>query len=90
LPQPPPAGDGKVTRELVLATALEMDGARALPTRRLGAALKRDPMVLCTQASSSVAGQTRTRRFFGYHEAFHVYVCVAAACQYAAIARLAG
>jgi len=27
---------------------------------------------------------------FGYHEAFHVYVCVAAACQYAAIARLAG
>jgi hemolysin III len=27
---------------------------------------------------------------FGYHEAFHVYVCVAAACQYAAIARFAG
>jgi hemolysin III len=27
---------------------------------------------------------------FGYHEAFHVYVCLAAACQYAAIARFAG
>ena len=27
---------------------------------------------------------------FGYHEAFHACVCVAAACQYAAIARFAG
>ena len=27
---------------------------------------------------------------FGYHEVFHVYVCAAAACQYAAIVRLAG
>jgi hemolysin III len=27
---------------------------------------------------------------FGYHEVFHVYVCAAAACQFAAIARLAG
>jgi hemolysin III len=27
---------------------------------------------------------------FGYHEVFHIYVCAAAACQYAAIARLAG
>ena len=27
---------------------------------------------------------------FGYHEAFHVYVCAAAACQYAAITRLTG
>jgi hemolysin III len=27
---------------------------------------------------------------FGYHEVFHVYVCVAAVCQYAAIARLTG
>jgi hemolysin III len=27
---------------------------------------------------------------FGYHEVFHVYVCAAAACQYAAIARIAG
>jgi hemolysin III len=27
---------------------------------------------------------------FGYHEVFHVYVCVAAACQYVAIARFTG
>ncbi|MGD0704478.1 MAG: hemolysin III family protein [Trebonia sp.] len=27
---------------------------------------------------------------FGYHEAFHVYVCLAAACQYAAIALFVG
>jgi hemolysin III len=27
---------------------------------------------------------------FGYHEVFHVYVCAAAICQYAAIARFAG
>ena len=27
---------------------------------------------------------------FGYHEVFHVYVCAAAACQYAAIARFTG
>ena len=27
---------------------------------------------------------------FGYHEVFHVYVCAAAACQYAAIARFIG
>ena len=27
---------------------------------------------------------------FGYHEVFHVYVCAAAACQFAAIARLTG
>lgn len=27
---------------------------------------------------------------FGYHEVFHIYVCVAAACQFAAIARFAG
>jgi hemolysin III len=27
---------------------------------------------------------------FGYHEAFHVYVCAAAACQFAAITRLIG
>ena len=26
----------------------------------------------------------------GYHEVFHVYVCAAAVCQYAAIARFAG
>lgn len=27
---------------------------------------------------------------FGYHEVFHAFVCIAAVCQYAAIARLAG
>jgi hemolysin III len=27
---------------------------------------------------------------FGYHEVFHVYVAAAAACQFAAIARLTG
>jgi hemolysin III len=27
---------------------------------------------------------------FGYHEVFHIYVCAAAACQYAAIVRFAG
>jgi hemolysin III len=27
---------------------------------------------------------------FGYHEIFHAFVCIAAACQYAAIARLVG
>jgi AcrR family transcriptional regulator len=57
---PPPAaretvrgGGGKITRELVLATALELidrDGADALTMRRLGAALDRDPMVLYRHA----------------------------------------
>jgi len=27
---------------------------------------------------------------FGYHEVFHVYVCAAAACQFAAIALVIG
>lgn len=57
---PPPAareavrsGDGKITRELVLSTALELidrDGADALSMRRLGAALDRDPMILYRHA----------------------------------------
>ena len=56
---PPPArdaagvGDGKITRELVLTTALEIidrDGADALSMRRLGAALDRDPMILYRHA----------------------------------------
>jgi len=57
---PPPAareavrnGDGKITRELVLTTALELidrDGADALSMRRLGAALDRDPMILYRHA----------------------------------------
>ena len=58
MPQPPTARDGKVTRELVLATALEIidrDGADALSMRRLGAALERDPMVLYRRAPGKTA-----------------------------------
>lgn len=62
--QPPPGrhavrgDDGKVTRELVLATALEIidsDGIDALSMRRLGAALGRDPMVLYRRAPGKAA-----------------------------------
>ena len=61
--QPPTArgavrGDGKITRELVFATALEMidrDGADALSMRRLGAALGRDPMILYRHAPGKAA-----------------------------------
>ena len=52
------AGDGKITRELVLATALEIidrDGADALSMRRLGAALERDPMILYRHAPGKTA-----------------------------------
>src|ERR1700761_3720460 len=52
------SGDGKITRELVLATALEMidrDGADALSMRRLGAALGRDPMILYRHAPGKAA-----------------------------------
>jgi len=47
------SGNGKITRELVLATALELidrEGADALSMRRLGAALGRDPMILYRHA----------------------------------------
>jgi len=50
--------DGKITRELVLATALELidrDGAGALSMRRLAAALDRDPMILYRHASGKAA-----------------------------------
>ena len=62
--QPPAArraagnGDGKITRELVLASALELidrDGADALSMRRLGAALDRDPMILYRHAPGKAA-----------------------------------
>ena len=62
--QPPTArdpartGDGKITRELVLATALEIidrDGVDALSMRRLGAALDRDPMILYRHAPGKAA-----------------------------------
>ena len=51
-------GDGKITRELVLTTALELidrDGADALSMRRLAAALDRDPMILYRHAPSKAA-----------------------------------
>jgi AcrR family transcriptional regulator len=64
LTHPPPArgaargGDGKITREVVLTTALEIidhDGADALSMRRLGAALDRDPMILYRHAPGKAA-----------------------------------
>jgi AcrR family transcriptional regulator len=62
--QPPTArdavrsGDGKITQEVVFATALEMidrEGADALSMRRLGAALGRDPMILYRRAPGKAA-----------------------------------
>ena len=62
--QPPAArnaagnSDGKITRELVLATALELidrDGVDALSMRRLAAALDRDPMFLYRHAAGKAA-----------------------------------
>jgi AcrR family transcriptional regulator len=50
--------DGKITREVVLATALDLidrDGADALSMRRLARALDRDPMVLYRHAASKAA-----------------------------------
>ena len=52
------SGEGKITRELVLATALALidrDGADALSMRRLGAALDRDPMILYRHAPGKAA-----------------------------------
>jgi AcrR family transcriptional regulator len=54
----PRGGNGKVTPELVFATALELidrDGADALSMRRLGAALDRDPMILYRHAPGKAA-----------------------------------
>jgi AcrR family transcriptional regulator len=50
--------DGKVTRDTVLATALEIidrDGAEALSIRRLARALGRDPMILYRHAPNKAA-----------------------------------
>src|ERR1035437_419346 len=50
--------DGKVTRELVLTTALEIidrDGADGLSMRRLARALNRDPMILYRHAPNKAA-----------------------------------
>ncbi|MFI5062545.1 MAG: TetR/AcrR family transcriptional regulator C-terminal domain-containing protein [Streptosporangiales bacterium] len=64
----PPAGgtgqvaganpDGKITRDVVLAAALELidrDGAEGLSMRRLARALNRDPMVLYRHAPNKAA-----------------------------------
>ena len=50
--------DGKITREVVLAAALDIvdrDGADALSMRRLAAALGRDPMILYRHAANKAA-----------------------------------
>ena len=62
---PPPAargaaanGDGKITRDAVLAAALQIidaDGADALSMRRLARALGRDPMILYRHAANKAA-----------------------------------
>jgi AcrR family transcriptional regulator len=51
-------GQGKVTRDVVLAAALDIidrDGADKLSMRRLAAALDRDPMILYRHAPSKAA-----------------------------------
>ena len=51
-------GDGKITRDVVLAAALEIidrDGADALSMRRLARALGRDPMILYRHAPNKAA-----------------------------------
>jgi AcrR family transcriptional regulator len=57
-PDPMASADGKITRELVLTTALELidrDGSDALSMRRLAAALDRDPMILYRHAPGKAA-----------------------------------
>ena len=51
-------GDGKITRDVVLAAALEIidrDGAEGLSMRRLARALNRDPMILYRHAPNKEA-----------------------------------
>ena len=51
-------GSGKITREVVLAAALQIidrDGADALSMRRLARALGRDPMILYRHAANKAA-----------------------------------
>ena len=55
---PAGSGSGKITREAVLATALEIidrDGTDALSMRRLARALNRDPMILYRHAPNKAA-----------------------------------
>ena len=58
-------GDGKITRELVLAAALDIidrEGAGALSMRRLARSLGRDPMILYRHAPNKAALLERSRR----------------------------
>src|SRR5579859_6907367 len=53
-----PSGNGKITRETVLAAALaiiDRDGTEALTMRRLARALDRDPMILYRHAPNKTA-----------------------------------
>jgi AcrR family transcriptional regulator len=53
-----PSGSGKITRDVVLAAALDIidrDGADALSMRRLAAALNRDPMIIYRHAANKAA-----------------------------------
>ena len=57
-PQADAGSDVKITRDVVLATALEIidrDGAEGLSMRRLAAALNRDPMILYRHAPNKAA-----------------------------------
>ena len=50
--------DGKITRDMVLTTALEIidrEGAEGLSMRRLARALDRDPMILYRHAPNKAA-----------------------------------
>jgi AcrR family transcriptional regulator len=54
----PPSGNGRITRDAVLAAALEIidrDGADGLSMRRLARALGRDPMILYRHAPGKAA-----------------------------------
>jgi AcrR family transcriptional regulator len=54
----PVSGSGKVTRDAVLAAALEIidrDGVAGLSMRRLARALGRDPMILYRHAPNKAA-----------------------------------
>src|SRR6202034_702640 len=51
-------GEGKITRDVVLAAALEIidrDGAEGLSMRRLASALNRDPMIIYRNAPNKAA-----------------------------------
>jgi AcrR family transcriptional regulator len=57
-PAPTAPRDGKITREVILAAALDIvdrDGAGALSMRRLAAALDRDPMILYRHTANKAA-----------------------------------